>query len=211
MSLTCDGVVPAGAPITPEPVSEPPSEPGPMSAEALAAKQLFDAGKYDEAIPALRQVMSGSNNDRGNRELAQFRLGVSLLKTGQEKEAVALLSVIARDPTHGARKEMLAWVASAAFENPALVHFLGGFDDRDLETLKQRYPELHPRASYLLGRERYHRNAFADAMFFFSQVNRSSGFSRYAEACIAKIDAMTQARRPTQSALLPLTRSVAAR
>src|SRR5262249_39577941 len=131
LPLTCDGVLPSGAAITAEPSGDLPPAPGPMSADARAGKQLFDAGKYQEAIPPLRKVMSGTD-DRGNRELAQFRLGVSLVKTGQEKEALALLSAIAREPTHAARNEMLAWIANAAFENPGLLHFLGGFDDRDL-------------------------------------------------------------------------------
>jgi len=200
-ALTCDGVLPAGTAITPEPPGDLPPDPGPMSGDALAAKQLFDAGRYEDAIPLLRKVTGGGTDDRGNRELAQFRLGVALFKTRQEKEGVALLSSIAREPTHAARKEMLAWISNSAFENPALLHFLGGFDDRDLDLLKKKNPELHARASYLLGRERYDRNAYGDAMFFFSRVNRSSGFSRYAEQCIAKIDAMTRAQQPSHAAL----------
>ena len=72
--LTCDGVLPQGATITQEPAGDLPPEPGPMSGDALAAKQLFDAGKYEDAIPALRKVTGGGTDDRGNRELAQFRL-----------------------------------------------------------------------------------------------------------------------------------------
>jgi hypothetical protein len=194
LPLTCDGVPPAGATITAEPAGDLPPEPGPMSEHAIQAKQLYDAHKWEEAIPVLRKVAGGGTDDRGNRELAQFRLAVALLRTAQEKESYALLSSIAREPTHAARKEMLLWLANEALEHPALLRFLGGFDDRDLDVLKKRNPELHARTSYLLGRERYNRNAYADAMFFFSQVNRQSSFSRYADQCMAKIDAMTRAR-----------------
>ena len=196
-ALTCDGALPPGERIAAEPggtearrqVTQP------MSAVGAEGLRMFKQQRWDASIPLLRNAAGGrGGDDRANRDLSQFRLGVALLFTGQDSEAKALLGVIARDPANAARPEMLVWLADSSVAHPGLAHYFGAFDDADVAAIEG--PEAQrSKVNYMIGRQRFEQKTFADAMFFFSQVKPPSTFTRHAQRCVAKIDANTNAAR----------------
>jgi hypothetical protein len=202
-ALRCSQPLPRGANFTPEGSADarPPSacygqRPG-ASAEtserAVEAKRLFDLERYEDAIPVLRTVGEGQSGDsKAGRQIAAFRLGVSLVRTGHEKEGMALLGAIARDPANLARPTMLASSDSHA----SMVQLFSGFDDNDTDCFKSGQKQLHALATYLIARERFERGAYADAMFFFAQVDRTASAFPPAQECIGLIDAKTKANPP---------------
>ncbi len=195
-ALTCDGALPPGDLLT----ADAPVEPARHASQALSdagveGTRLYKSRKWEAAVPLLRNAASGrAGDDRANRDLCQFRLGVALLFLGQDGEAKALLGVIARDPAHAARGEMLLWLGDATAAHPGLAHYFGAFDDADVAAAKAN-EALTSKLNYLIGRQRFERRTYADAMFFFSRVKPRSGYSAYARRCVAKIDANTNAAR----------------
>jgi hypothetical protein len=82
-----------GACVTPEARS--------LTEMGAQAKRLYDAQKYAEAATALERVAKrGTDDDEGNRQIAEYYWALALRKTAREREAREVFELIARTPCH---------------------------------------------------------------------------------------------------------------
>src|SRR5262249_12393443 len=92
-----------------------PPRSGPSSETAALGQELFDAGRYGEAIEPLRQTADALTGDeKAQRQMARLRLAIALLRTGEERQGAAILATIAVDPLDAAHLALLAWVTDEA-------------------------------------------------------------------------------------------------
>jgi hypothetical protein len=83
-----------------------------MTASARQAFTLANAGRWSEALVALRRVADGSTRDPlGVRQLATYMEGVAHFRLGQLEESASVFRAIARDPSHVRHRDTLAWLA----------------------------------------------------------------------------------------------------
>ena len=81
--------------------------------EAAAAQPLFEAGRWDEAAPALERVASGeTGDDDGNRQIARFRLGIALYHLGLYHGSLKVFGAVADHPDHYGYAQGLEWLAA---------------------------------------------------------------------------------------------------
>ncbi|MBS2016888.1 MAG: hypothetical protein JST00_28640 [Deltaproteobacteria bacterium] len=84
---------------------------GPMGAEAATAKRLFDERRFAEAAPLLARVAYGeTHEDAGNRQLADYMLGIALYESGDLTGAADLFVAISKAPSHLRFDESLPWI-----------------------------------------------------------------------------------------------------
>jgi hypothetical protein len=80
---------------------EGPAVAGPRSRAAEQAERLFKAERWAEAAEALRRVARGeTDDDQGNRQIAEYRLAIALYRLGFYHASYHILSEIADRPTH---------------------------------------------------------------------------------------------------------------
>src|SRR5262245_15059889 len=83
------------------------SSQGPVMSQGPAtnrAQAAFDAGRWGEAAIALAEVSQTPSESEGARQLAEYRLGVSLERLGLRAAGMSLFKAIAGTPAHAARE-----------------------------------------------------------------------------------------------------------
>lgn len=100
--------------------NEPMSAPaGQMTEEAAQAKRLFDSERFEEATKALTRVVNGeTGDDQGNREVAQYHLGIAHFRLGRFDDALEVFVAIAAQPSHLKFQETALWL-SRLVDKPA--------------------------------------------------------------------------------------------
>lgn len=101
------------------PVAHPPDAQSPMAGQmteqAAQAKRLFDAERWHEAEQALARVASGeSGDDEGNKELAQYHLGVAQFRLKSYDAALATFADITKDRLHLKWDVTVLWATKLA-------------------------------------------------------------------------------------------------
>ncbi len=160
----------------------PPPEPGRPSEDFAQAKRLFDSSsKWGEAAVALKRVVAGeTEDDEGNRQLAQYELAIALFNMGLYQASYAIFSEISAKPNHIKFKETLLWLARLATQLPEpadIVERVGQYDRSELDRLKnpQQYP-LYWQLNYLLGRYKYRARSYDEAIELFKEVDKKSPY-----------------------------------
>jgi TolA-binding protein len=165
----------------PAKTEEGPVTAGQMTEEAATAKRLFESKKYGEAALALFRVHKGeTGDDKGNQQLAQFDLAVSLYYLQFYQAAYGIFSEIADKPNHLRFNETLLWLARLATQLPEpadIVERVGKYSTEQVGRFNndgQR--ELFWQLNYLLGRYKYRNRQYEDAISLFEKVNKKSKF-----------------------------------
>lgn len=179
-----DDPPPAETPAEPaaKPVdNSPPPQAGQMTPEALKAKQLFEGSKWQDAALALDRVRRGeTNDDEGNKQLAQYHLAIALYNMKLYQAAYGIFSEIAEKPNHLKFSETLLWLAKLATDLPEpadIVERVGKYPDSAIERFNNaNQRDLYWQLNYLLGRYKYRNRQYEDAIRLFTKVDRQSKY-----------------------------------
>jgi len=165
---------------------EAPAEQGPvvagqMTQEAAAAKKLFDRERWSEAALALHRVVNGeTDDDPGNKQLAQYYLAISLYRLKFYQASYAIFSVIADNRNHLKFKETLLWLAKLATQLPEpadIIERVGKYTDEQVarfDNPQQR--DLYWQLNYMLGRYKYRNRQYEESIRLFQKVDRRSEY-----------------------------------
>jgi hypothetical protein len=165
--------------------NSPPAAPavtaGTMSEGARAAKALFDAQKWPEAALALYGVVAGeTDDDDGNKQLAQYFLSISLYRMKLYQASYALFGFIADNRNHLKFGETLLWLAKLATQLPEpadIIERVGRYRDTEIAAFdNDKQKELFFQLNYLLGRYKYRNRQFEEAIRLFNKVGEKSQY-----------------------------------
>jgi hypothetical protein len=177
---------------TPARASHAPPMPGQMTEEAAQAKRLFDREDWPAAITALARVADGATaDDIGNRELAQYHVGIALYRIGKFRDAYETFAPIARNRNHAKNVETMLWLDKFARDQPDMIRFadFAFYDEQDLlrfDNAMQR--PLYEDLAYLVGRAYLQTRELALAANLFARVPPDSHFGPDARACRGLLD-----------------------
>ncbi len=91
----------------------------PMSEVAAQAERAFDAERWAEAAVALHRVASGETGDHaGQRELAEYHLGIALHRLGFHQASLDVFRRIAQDRSHPGFDKAPLWLARLSAQIP---------------------------------------------------------------------------------------------
>jgi tetratricopeptide (TPR) repeat protein len=152
---------------------------GDMTEEAAAAKRAFDQKRWPEAAQGMFRVVAGeTGDDPGNRQLAEYYLGVSLYNLKFFQASFAIFSVIADNPNHLRFNETLLWLAKLATDLPEaadIIARVGKYGDEHLARFDNKdQRDLFFQLNYMLGRYKYRQGEFEEAIRLFQKVGRDS-------------------------------------
>ncbi len=169
---------PTGQPAA-KPDLGPPPTAGQMTPEAAKAKRDFDQEKWEKAALGLSKVQKGeTNDDEGNKQLAQYHLAISLYHLRFYQAAYGIFSEIADKPNHLKFNETLLWLARLATELPEpadIVERVGKYDEGQIAKFNNaNQRDLYWQLNYLLGRYKYRNRQYDDAIKLFSKVAKQS-------------------------------------
>jgi hypothetical protein len=154
---------------------------GTMSEGARAAKALFDAQKWPEAALALYGVVAGeTDDDDGNKQLAQYFLSISLYRMKLYQASYALFGFIADNRNHLKFGETLLWLAKLATQLPEpadIIERVGRYRDTEIAAFdNDKQKELFFQLNYMLGRYKYRNRQFEEAIRLFNKVDEKSQY-----------------------------------
>lgn len=152
---------------------------GDMTDEAAAAKRAFDQKRWPEAAQGMFRVVAGeTGDDPGNRQLAEYYLGVSLYNLKFFQASFAIFSVIADNPNHLRFNETLLWLAKLATDLPEaadIIARVGKYGDEHLARFDNKdQRDLFFQLNYMLGRYKYRQGEYEEAIRLFQKVGRDS-------------------------------------
>jgi tetratricopeptide (TPR) repeat protein len=169
-----------------EPVDEGPVTAGQMTEEAAQAKRLFDNERWSEAALLLKRVVDGeTNDDKGNRQIAEYHLAVSLYRLQFYQASYDIFRRVAERPNHLKFKETLLWLAKLATQLPEPAGIIDSVGKYSREQVKRfdnpQQRELYWQLNYMLGRFKYadikpQGKNFEEAIQLFEQVGRDSPY-----------------------------------
>jgi tetratricopeptide (TPR) repeat protein len=198
--FACD---PSGAGVEPPPPPPPPAlsdapagaapAPPPMSADAAAARQLFDAERWPEAEAALRRVASGAaGDDTAHRQLAEHDLGIVLYRENKLEASLTVFLSIAANPAHERHAETSVWLWNLARKGPpyldraarALAAYpLATTPDLGDDHLWQAWWGM----LQIVGRSWFRAGRYDDAVSYFERIPPRSEAYPLARRCLAVI------------------------
>jgi len=159
----------------------PPPTAGQMTEPAAQAKRLFDSEKWLDASLGLYRVYKGeTQDDEGNKQLAQYHLAIALYRLKFYQAAYGIFSEIADKPNHLKFNETLLWLSKLATDLPEpadIVERVGKYNDAQIEKFNnQNQRDLYWQLNYLLGRYKYRNRQYEDALRLFTKVSRESKY-----------------------------------
>jgi len=159
---------------------------GRMTEDAAHAKRLFDAERWGEAAVQLKRVVDGtSNDDEGNRQIAQYHLAVALYRLQIYQGSYAIFSEIADKPNHLKFNETLRWLSKLASQLPEsadVTERIGKYKPEQIALFNNpQQRKLYWKLNYLLGRYKYRNRDYAQALELFSKVDKSSNHYVHAQ------------------------------
>jgi tetratricopeptide (TPR) repeat protein len=179
----------------------------PPPEEAVVADRLFATGKWSEAAVLYHRVARGTGNATITRQVAGYRVAVTLHYLGLHQASLGAFAAIADDPGHprfGATLVWLSGLSTVLAEPDEVVALLGRYslaDAAPYDNPTQR--QVFMRIAALIGRSAYRARRFDDAVRAFAEVRPSS--PHYVEAELFTALAHVQ-RRKAEPALRALTR-----
>jgi tetratricopeptide (TPR) repeat protein len=164
-----------------EVVDDEPVTAGQQTPEAAQATRLFKDERWSEAALLLKRVVDGeTNDDKGNRQIAEFQLAIALYRLEFYQSSYTIFRRIANRPNHQKFKDTLTWLAKLATQLPEPAGIISSVGKYPPEMLSQydndEQREVYWHLSYLLGRERYDDLKFPEAIRLFEQVGRDSPY-----------------------------------
>lgn len=159
----------------------PPPTAGQMTEPAAQAKRLFDGEKWlDSALGLYRVYKGDTQDDEGNKQLAQYHLAIALYRLKFYQAAYGIFSEIADKPNHLKFNETLLWLSKLATDLPEpadIVERVGKYNDAAVEKFNNaNQRDLYWQLNYLLGRYKYRNRQYADALGLFGKVSRESKY-----------------------------------
>ncbi|HNS97877.1 MAG TPA: tetratricopeptide repeat protein [Polyangiaceae bacterium] len=166
-----------------DPGSEPtgPVVAGQMTEEAAQAKRLFDSEKWAQAALALDRVFKNeTNDDEGNRQIAQYNLAIALYQLKLHQASYNIFSLIADNPNHLKFNETLLWLSKLATQLPEpadIIERVGKYKaDAIARFDNPNQHELFWQLNYLLGRYKYRNRQYEEAIRLFQNVSKRSKY-----------------------------------
>ena len=162
--------------------SAPPPSAGPPSPTLAAALRSYQQEKYEEASVGFQQVVEGKTRDpEGNKQKAQFFLAKSLYHLKFYQSSLALLDTISQAGTsHLFFAESLQWLAQLASQLPesaGISEKIGRYNVSQIAQFNSpQYKGLYPQLLYLMGRHKYDKGDFTEAVRLFQQVDEKSEY-----------------------------------
>ncbi len=154
---------------------------GQMTESAAQAKRLFDAERWGEAALLLKRVVDGdTNDDAGNRQLAQYHLAIALYRLQFFQTSYDIFKEIAEHPNHLKFKDTLLWLAKLATQLPEPADIIGAVGKYSKDQLNRfnndQQRDLYFQLNYLLGRSNYRKRDWQGAIDLFSNVKQESPY-----------------------------------
>lgn len=154
---------------------------GDMTEAAAQAKRLFDGERWGEAALLLKQVVDGdSNDDAGNRQIAQYHLAIALYRLNFYQASYDIFRKVADKPSHLKFKETLLWLAKLATQLPEPADIIGAVGKYSKEQVgrfnNEQQRDLFFQLNYLLGRSMYRKREWQEAIELFSNVKDQSPY-----------------------------------
>ncbi len=154
---------------------------GQMTEAAATAKRAFNKGDWENAALGLYKVYKGeTQDDEGNKQLAQFDLAIALYNKKYYQAAYGIFSEIAEKPSHLKFNQTLLWLAKLATELPEpadIVERIGRYNEAQINQFKnENQIELYWQLNYLLGRYKYRNRQYDDAIRLFTNVSKQSKY-----------------------------------
>lgn len=164
----------------------------PPSARAAAATRLFHGQRWPEAIAALDGVARGDgDDDRGNREIAEYQLAIGLYNLRELMPAEDLFVAITGDTAHARHVEGVRWTARMLVACPS-ARTADAILDAPHESIVQfespQLLEYARRIDLLLARRLLERGDRARSRAILDTL-RDTSFAGEAERCFAAGDA----------------------
>lgn len=164
-----------------EPVDDEPVTAGEMTEAAAKAKRRYDEERWGEAALLLKAVVAGeTNDDKGNQQIAQYYLAISLYRLNFFRASYDIFKKIAEQPNHLKFKETLLWLAKLATQLPEPADIIGAVGKYSKDQVgrfnNEQQRDLYYQLNYLLGRSMYRKQAWQDAIDLFSNVKDSSPY-----------------------------------
>jgi hypothetical protein len=152
------------------------------------AKQLVDHESWEQAIPMLQRVARGEGqDDQGNRQIAEYELGVAYYHAHAADLSLAAFKTIALDPNHIKHQDALVWLGNLSFVDSLggePIDYIYAYDDADIapyDTPEHR--EIGYLLYYLRGRAAFRRGLYDEAMKKMSVVRRYEPYAKLADGC----------------------------
>lgn len=154
---------------------------GDMTEAAAQAKRLFDGERWGEAALLLKQVVDGStNDDAGNRQIAQYHLAITLYRLNFYQASYDVFRKIGDKPSHLKFNETLLWLAKLATQLPEPADIIGAVGKYSKEQVAKfdnpQQRELYFQLNYLLGRSMSRKREWQEAIDLFSNVKDVSPY-----------------------------------
>lgn len=168
-------------------------EAGQMGEEAAVAKRAFDEERYAEATPHLARVAYGeTHDDAGNRQLAEYYLGVALYKQGDLTGAADIFGHIAREPSHLKFKETLLWIFKLLTDGcvtsdllAAIVRYTPAESGRPKEDWTRPQPGIPEAALFVSSRARFEDGRRLESVIGFRDLLEDPQWGPLARECIS--------------------------
>lgn len=143
------------------------------------AKKAFDEKRWADAAQGMHSVVSGaSGDDAGNKQLAEFYLGQALYHLKFYQASFDTFTKIAANPKHQKFAETLLWLAKLATDLPEpadIISSVGKYSDEQLARFDNKAQQgLYWTLNYLLGRYKYRKGEFQEAIRLFQRVGTGS-------------------------------------
>jgi hypothetical protein len=162
------------------------------SPRMLAASERFEQQRWDEAIALFRGVSRGeAYDDLGNREVAQFKMGVALRRSGDPVSALGVFARIAEDPSHAAHHDTLFELVELVYEAETTedaIDLARLFARENYYAVDERDPELASTIQFVWGRGHYRAGAFDEALHKMAVARRSPRLAKVADVCAHLIE-----------------------
>ena len=154
---------------------------GQMTEEAAQAKKLFDNERWSEAALLLKRVVDGeTNDDPGNKQIAEYHLAVSLYRLQFYQASYDIFRRVAEKPNHLKFKETLLWLAKLATQLPEPAGIINSVGKYSREQVKRfdnpQQRDLYWQLNWMLGRFQYGEGKYEPAIQLFEQVGRNSPY-----------------------------------
>ena len=154
---------------------------GEMTEQFASAKRLFDKKNWSEASIELFKVVSGdSGDDPGNQQLAQYYLAISLYHLKFYQASYSIFSLVAENKNHLKFRETLLWLSKLATQLPEpadIIERVGQYSDSEIARFQNaQQMELYQQLNYLLGRFRYRKGDYEDAIRLFAKVKPTNRY-----------------------------------
>lgn len=154
---------------------------GQMTEDAAQAKRLFDAERWSEAALLLKKVVDGeTGDDEGNKQIAQYHLAICLYRLQFYQASYDLFQKVAAKPNHLKFRETLLWLAKLATQLPEpanIIQHVGNYSAEEIERFNNpQQKELYWQLNYMLGRFKYGKREFEEAIQLFEKVDRDSPY-----------------------------------